>query len=99
MSPPATATTELTLEHIEREGDTGPSSQRKRLRLVVDVLGVTRCEAKARLAAYERERALANARRIGNDTHRSDADFIHWLMRQAPTSRNRPVLKHGWRTR
>lgn len=68
----------------------------------IDRLGLTRNEARRLVAAYQRD--LADARRIGNSTRRSDADFIDWLMRQSPAQRPRSIRKYqigetGWRTR
>lgn len=58
-------------------------------------LGITGAQAHALFVAYERD--VADARRIGNDTERSDLEFIDWLMRQAPGGRRVAIRKHEWR--
>ena len=98
MSPPGlTATTEPPGEHITGERMPDLSTASGQERYLVRELGVTYPQAKALMAAYVRE--SSNARRLGNDTGRSDADFLSWLMRQAPVHRNRPVKKWDWRTK
>ncbi|WP_235738953.1 hypothetical protein [Nocardioides alcanivorans] len=59
-------------------------------------LRIDQREARRLIAAYEAD--IADAVRIGNDTARSDFDFLDWLIRQAPgPKRNRSVIKHGWK--
>lgn len=65
-------------------------------------LGLTRPQAARMLKAYAAD--VADAVRVGNDTHRSDADFLQWLMSQAPGGRSRSVRRwrlgeSGWRTK
>lgn len=48
-------------------------------------LGVDQRQARLLIVAYERD--IADAVRIGNDTARSDGDFIGWLMSQGPGPR------------
>ena len=82
--------------------DTDLTTKRGQEGYLVDRLGLTRNEARRLIAAYQRD--VADARRIGNSTRRSDADFIDWLMRQSPAQRPRSIRKYqigetGWRTR
>ena len=103
MSPPGlTATTERPGVHITGERVTDLSTKSGRERYLVDSLGLTYPQAKRLLAAYAAD--LADADRLGNDTGRSDADFLDWLLRQAPGGRKQPTRKWrvgeaGWRTR
>lgn len=71
-------------------------SQNGQRRYLCGELGITQREARVLIKAYAAD--LADALRIGNDTARSDAGFLGWLMRQAPgPGRQRGVLKRGWR--
>jgi hypothetical protein len=68
------------------------------MRFLVAELGITRPQAHRLIRAYELDmRDAANIERIGNDTGRSDSDFLDWLMRQAPGGRRRAVTKREWR--
>lgn len=83
-------------------GVTAPTSKREAFRTLRDQLGITGAQAHALFKAYERD--VADALRVGNDTGRSDAAFIDWLMRQAPSDRKPSVRKWrigegNWRTR
>ena len=98
MSPPALATTEPRVEHISAESDTALSTRTQQMRFLVAELGITRQQAHRLIKAYEADlRDAANADRLGNDTGRSDADFLDWLLRQAPGGRKRSVCKRDWR--
>lgn len=96
MSPPGvTATTERPGVHITGVRVTDLTSQTSRERYLVAELGVTYPQAKALIRAYEVE--VSHAARIGNDSGRSDADFLDWLLRQAPGGRRRATQKREWR--
>lgn len=101
MSPPATAMTEPPGEHITGARVTDLATKSGQERYLVRELGVTYPQAKALIRAFEADRA--DVARIGNDTGRSDADFLSWLMRQSPSQRSRPTRKWrvgeggGWR--
>ncbi len=94
MSPPgSTATTARPVAHTSGERVTDLSTKSGQERYLVDELGVTYPQAKALLTAYAAD--LADADRLGNDTGRSDSDFLDWLMRQSPGQRPRSIRK--WR--
>lgn len=83
------------LPGIRQVGETAPTSKRKALSFLRTELGITGAQAHALFVAYERD--VADALRVGNDTERSDADFIDWLRRQAPGGRRVAIRKHEWR--
>lgn len=94
MSPPGLAAiTEPPGEQITGEREADLSTKSGQERYLVHELGVTYPQAKALLKAYAAD--LADADRLGNDTGRSDADFLDWLMRQSPGERPRAIRK--WR--
>ena len=97
MPPPVlTDTTEPRVEQISAASDTALATRTQQMRYLVAQLGVTRPQAHALIKAYEAD--LAAAQRIGNDTGRSDEEFLAWLMRQAPgPGRQRSTLKRGWK--
>lgn len=97
MPPPVlTDTTEPRVEQISAARETDLATRTQQMRYLVCTLGITRPQAHALIKAYEAD--LAAAERIGNDTARSDAAFIDWLMRQAPgPGRQRAVRKREWK--
>lgn len=102
-APPGALATELSGEHITEDRDADLSTRNGQRRYLCAELGVSQREARILIAAYERD--VADAHRIGNDTARSDASFIDWLMRQAPSQRARSVRRWkigeggGWAVR
>lgn len=92
-APPGLAPIAESLPDMQAGGRTAPTSKREALRHLRTELHVTGAQAHALFVAYERD--VADARRIGNDSGRSDAAFVDWLMRQAPSQRARSV-RH-WR--
>ncbi len=100
-APPGTARTSEPLPGNQAgEGNRPLTSKREAFRLLRAELGITGAQAHALFVAYERD--VADARRIGNDTSRSDHAFIDWLMRQAPSLRKPTIRKWrigeaGWR--
>lgn len=101
--PPGLAPiTETAAGHDRQVTASEVTSKREAFRVLRAELGVTGAQAHALFVAYERD--VADARRVGNDTARSDASFLAWLMEQAPSQRRRPVRKWrvgeaGWRVR
>lgn len=95
MSPPGTLTHGLRVEHISAVSDTDLTTRTKQMRFLVAELGITRPQAHALLRAYAADQS--DAARIGNDTGRSDLDFLAWLMTQQPGGRVRSVKKREWR--
>lgn len=95
MSPPATLHPEPRVEHISAVSDTDLTTRTQQMRYLVAELGITRPQAHALLRAYAADQS--DAARIGNDTGRSDLDFLDWLLRQAPGGRVRSVKKREWR--
>lgn len=90
------------LPGIRQVGETAPTPKREAIRVLRDRLGITGAQANNLYRAYLAD--VADAVRVGNDTHRSDADFLSWLMSQAPGGRPRSVRKwrlgeSGWRTK
>lgn len=82
--------------------DTDLTTKRGQQTFLMDSLGLDRNQARLLIDAYQRD--LEDAARIGNETSRSDEDFIDWLMRQAPSPRKPTVRKWqigegGWRIR
>ena len=67
------------------EGIPTLTTHKARLNFMVDTCGLTYPEAHKVIRAFEKD--CADARRIGNDTARSDDDFIGWLMSQGPGPR------------
>lgn len=101
LAAPVGAHTETAAGHDRQVGDTAPTSKREAVRYLRAELGLTGAQAHRLYVAYARD--LADARRIGNDTHSSDEGFIDWLMRQAPGTRKPSVRQWrigeaGWRT-
>lgn len=96
-APPGLAPApEPRVEQISAERVTDLSTRTKQMRFLVAELGITRQQAHRLIKAYEADlRDEANTERIGNDTGRSDVDFLDWLMRQSPGQRSRPTRK--WR--
>lgn len=90
--PGLIARTELSGEHITEGRAADLSTRNGQRRYLCAELGVGQREARLLIAAYERD--VADAQRIGNDAARSDASFLDWLMRQAPTERRR--AKRNW---
>lgn len=81
---------------------TEPTTKREAIRILRADLGITGAQANALYNAYRAD--VADAVRIGNDTHRSDTDFLAWLMEQAPAARRPSTRKwrigdSQWRTR
>lgn len=64
-------------------------TQNGRRRFLCVELGIDQRSARRLLAAYAAD--VADAVRIGNDTHMGDDDFVAWLMRQAPGCKVRAV--------
>lgn len=100
--PPGRARIAEPLPGYQAGGRTAPTSKREAFRLLRADLGITGAQAHALYAAYARD--VADAIRIGNNTPRSDSDFLDWLMRQSPAERVRTRRKFqlgetGWRTR
>lgn len=95
MSPPGTLTRPtLSGERITAGHDLETRNGQRRY--LCAELGIGQREARLMIAAYEAD--VADAQRIGNDTARSDEEFLAWLMRQAPgPGRQRKVLQHGWK--
>jgi len=106
-APPGLAPyTEPRVEQISAERVTDLSTRTQQMRFLVAELGITRSQAHRLLKAYEADlRDEAEVERIGNDTGRSDLDFLDWLMRQSPGGRRPPVRKWkvgeggGWAVR
>lgn len=101
-SPPGIARVAEPSAGYSRDRIPDLSTKQGQKRYLMDGLGVSGPQAKALVKAYERD--VADARRVGNDTDRSDASFIDWLMRQSPSQRTRQCRKYrlgesGWRTR
>lgn len=92
-APPGVDHSAEPLPGYQAGGRTAPTSKREAFRILRAELGVTGPQARALYIAYERD--VADALRIGNDTNRSDASFIDWLMRQAPAQR--PRSRRRWR--
>jgi hypothetical protein len=86
-----TTFTEPRVGHISAESDTGLSTRTAQMRVLVQELGVTRQQAHALIKAYELD--VANCHRIGNDTRRTDADFLAWVMCQQPGGRKPKVTR------
>lgn len=94
MSPPVATLSTPSGERITAGHDLETRNGQRRY--LCAELGIGQREARLMIAAYEAD--VADALRIGNDTARSDADFLDWLMRQAPgPGRQRGVLKHKWK--
>ena len=96
MSPPVLTDIAESLPDYRQVGVSAPTSKREAIRLLRADLGITGAQANRLYSAYLVD--VADAQRIGNDTGRSDEEFLAWLMRQAPgPGRQRSVLHHGWR--
>ena len=95
MSPPGTLTRPtLSGERITAGHDLETRNGQRRY--LCAELGIGQREARLMIAAYEAD--VADAQRIGNDTARSDEEFIDWLMRQAPGGRRpRATPRSEWR--
>lgn len=92
----------LSGERITEERDYDLSTRNGQRRYLCEGLGISQQQARLLLKAYAAD--VADAVRVGNDTHRSDADFLSWLMSQAPGGRPRSVRRwrlgeSGWRTK
>lgn len=85
----------LSGEQITAVRDADLTTRNGQRRYLCRELGISQPEARLLIRAYEQD--VADAIRIGNDTRRSDADFLDWLMRQAPTGRRRAIKRHDWR--
>lgn len=96
-APPGLApATEPRVEQISAERITDLSTRTKQMRFLVAELGVTRPQAHRLIKAYEADlRDAADVERIGNDSGRSDTDFMSWLMAQTPGGKKPSVRK--WR--
>lgn len=97
MPPPVlTDTTETAAGHNRQVIETAITPKREAIRLLRADLNITGAQANRLYSAYLAD--VADAQRIGNDTARSDEEFLSWLMRQAPgPGRQRSTLKHGWK--
>lgn len=94
MSPPTALGNTLSGERITAGHDL--ESRNGQRRYLCAELGIGQREARLMIAAFEAD--VADAKRIGNDTGRSDTAFLAWLMSQAPgPGRQRSVLHHGWK--
>lgn len=74
--------TALSGEQITADRDTDLSTRNGQRRYLCDHLGIDQRQARLLIAAYEQD--VADALRIGNDTERSDFEFMRWLMEERP---------------
>lgn len=70
------------------EGASDLSTMKAKMLFLVDELGCTHIQAHHYIRGYERD--CEDAIRVGNDTGRSDVDFLAYLMRELPLG-----LTHG----
>ena len=95
--PGALATSEPRVEQISAESDTDLSTRTKQMRYLCAELGYSRPQAHAILRDFEVARQRDQERPLVTAGATYSASFLRYLMR-APGVRNRPVLKHQWRT-